>query len=188
MTATYGDITTADLEGLVERYERLGRLLFVGEAAELAGIPAGRELQQRIAAIAGTTVEDLRAALDSESETGFGALARLGTLIKGGAKAMRSGASKAWTAARAAPGLVLGLASIGGIVLQDVLEPDAEVVQAETMGRVLSEQLDRLPPAERKAVLQAWGEKYAGVASGGGIPWTPILLLGGAFLAWKVLR
>lgn len=177
-------LTADDLTSLVDRYDALGRFLFVGEAAELAGIPAGLQLQQRIADIAGTTLDELRSAL-APSETGgvVGTVLKLGRSALG---AIRGGASKAWAAAGRHTSLALGLASIGGLVLADVLEPDADVVQAETMGRMLAEQVDRLPPREKAEVLARWGEMYG--QGGSSIPWGAILAVAGVFVAWKVLR
>lgn len=168
---------------IADAVKGLGAALLVGELAELAGIPAGRQLQRDIADIVGVPLAELRAA---DLETGAGWASLLGG-IKAASRAVRSGAVSAWRAARAAPGLTLGLAAAGAWTLNEVFG-DPKVRQAEEMARVLSDQLDRLPPAERAKVLRDWGQTYAANSGGSSIPWALIAAGAAALIAWKVLR
>lgn len=171
----YDDLAEVSEEGT----RALGRAMFVGEVASLAGIPAGLVLRERVARILGVPLEQVSG---RDIETGFVAVAA--RILA----AVRTGASAAYRAARAAPTLTLGLASIGGLVLQDVLEPDADVIAAEQMSTLLAEQLDRLPAAERSRILESWGRTYAGLGGSTSIPWGWIGLGVAALVAWKVLR
>jgi hypothetical protein len=181
MTATAYEQAAA----IADAVKGLGAALLVGELAELAGIPAGRQLQRDIADIVGVPLAELRAA-DPDLETGAGWAAVLGG-VKVASRAVRSGAVSAWKAARTAPGLTLGLAAAGAWTLNEVFG-DPKVRQAEEMARVLSDQLDRLPPAERAKVLRDWGQTYAANAAGSSIPWALIAAGAAALIAWKVLR